>query len=141
MVALVPVALLLGLILGWTAHRRLSLDYKRRWLHSMALLQDKSLGDDVDQPALAAPAPPAGPAPAPVSAPRLPPREAIPYVSGKWALWEKADGSTVTYRAVRHGFDPVDLGHTKSYQRFNALYRRDREQAQDAVDALNAQRP
>jgi hypothetical protein len=133
MVALIPVALLLGLVLGWFAHRRLSLDYRARWLQSMAILEDKTLVGDGDQTALPAASAAAPPTPGgPVS------REQIPYVQGKWALWEKADGSTMTYQAVRIGFDPVDLGRTNNYQRFNALYRRDREQAQEAVDALNA---
>ena len=133
MVALIPVALLVGLLLGWLAHRRLSLDYKARWLQSMALLQDRALVDDGDQTGL-----PASPTAALPTLNGAPQQEQIPYVQGKWALWEKAAGSSMTYRAVRIGFDPVELGRTNNYERFNALYRRDREQAQEAVDALNA---
>lgn len=149
MVALIPVALLLGLVLGWFAHRKLSLDYKARWLQSMAILENKTLVDDGDQAALPVATTAATTAIATASSAstaasaRVAPSgangrpEQIPYVQGKWALWEKADGSTMTYQAVRIGFDPVDLGRTNNYQRFNALYRRDREQAQEAVDALN----
>ncbi len=148
MVALIPVALLLGLVLGGVAHRRLALNYKQRWLDAMKSIEDKSLwsGDDGDQPALpvapmktAARPPQARQAQIAGAGSTLLQAGGSIYVPGRWTLRQLEDGTTMTYQAVRVGFDPVELGKTGNYKRFGALYRRDREEAQDAVKAMNEQ--
>jgi hypothetical protein len=136
MLVAIPVALLLGLLGGWLAHRRLSLHYKQLWQQAVGQLEDKSLWGDGD-PTPVLPPPQPGNSGHIVAHPLDP---GIPYVHGKWAFYEKREGTTAIYQAVRVGFDPVDLGQTSNFQRFGALYRRDREQAQDGVNEMNAKR-
>jgi hypothetical protein len=144
---LVPVVALLAFALGWFVRQRLSLRYKRLWRQAEALLEDRSLFEDPadrDQPADMVRK--RGELAARIEA--LPRNQGsqreigesatfTPYERGRWALDETYDGTTAVFTAIRSGFEPRVLGRTPNYQRFGALYRRDRENAENAVSELN----
>jgi hypothetical protein len=134
---LVPVALIGGFLAGWLVRQRLSLHYKQLWRRAEQLLEDKTLFDDTgrDQTTFAgmrvltsSDVPPGA---------AVPVQPALPYVRGQWALHETHQGNAAVFTAIRSGFQPRALGRTANYQRFGALYRRDRENAENAVSELN----
>jgi hypothetical protein len=133
-------ALAVGLSGGWFAHRRLSLNYRERWLGAVKALEDKTLegrGDPTADIAAQLAAVPQQTQIGSNHAIQMQGDLQIPYVHGKWALWEREEKGAMRYSAVRLGFDPIDLGATQNYRRFRALYRRDRENAQEAVEEMN----
>lgn len=130
MIVLICVLVLcIGFTGGWCTHRQISRRYKELWMKSVAQLQDKSLfaDDEVSMPQ-------------PSQVPHLSPSGIIasPYVPGKWVLLETYDSNdTATFRAIRRGHDPIDLGKSTNYKRFKALYRRDKEEAMSMIDEMN----
>jgi hypothetical protein len=135
-------ALVVGLLGGWFAHRRLSLNYRQRWLGAVKALEDKSLEGSGDPTADIAAQLGAVPQRTQIAGNHAVQMQAgggvqIPYVHGKWALWEHDENGAMRYSAVRLGLDPIELGATQNYRRFSALHRRDRENAQQAVEEMN----
>lgn len=131
--------LALVFVAGWVVHRRLSLNYKKRWLEAVGALSAKQLESadlQTDPPVRQFGRPQVSDRQTPNGAPRD--SRHVEYEAGRWALSEdRSQDGRVTFYAVRRGFDKVKLGEAANASRFAALYRRDRENALDAVKAMN----
>lgn len=126
---------LLGFVAGFGVHKRLSIHYKARWLELVGQLNDKVLDSgEADTPT-------------PRQVQRGGPGSTLiqaggnvvtrPYVAGKWTLEIRYNGNQAEFFAIRHGYDDMPLGRTKNYQKFTALFRNDRDNAQIVVDQMN----
>lgn len=132
MVALAGLAVVLGFVLGWLAHRRLSLHYKERWLQAIGMLNSKAL-ESADANVVV---PLQGSQREIGEFDRFAPSR--PYVAGKWALDEREEGmGTVVFYAIRNGFDDVLLGNASNSKRYPGVYRMNRANAEQAVAEMN----
>lgn len=125
--ALAGLAVVLGFVLGWLAHRRLSLHYKERWLQAVGMLNAKAPEmSDVEI---------SGSQELRISGTQAAVR---PYIAGRWALDEREEGmGTVVFYAIRNGFDDVPLGSAKNSKRYPGVYRMNRENAEQTVAEMN----
>lgn len=137
--AVIPLAAL-AFVLGWLAHRRLSINYKKRWLELVGTLEAKQLEADPEPDPVRQFG---SPSPVERQTGNGSPSEHrhVEYVAGQWALSErKSDKGGVIFFAIRRGFDDVKVGESANPARFAALYRRDRENAEAAVHVMNQNR-
>lgn len=129
MVVLAILALPLGFVLGWLAHRLVALNYRERWLQAVGMLNDKAIAaGDLPSVQVALPITTGQPVATVESK----------YIHGRWALDERQNGNgdRVSFYAIRLGFDDVPLGSAN--KKYAGVYEMLRSNVEQEIEEMNS---